>query len=318
MSGTLWIYALAVFAAIFACRLSKAVHASVAVFAAVNLFSALATMDTGSPHAAFTALTFVSLAGFFAALKPQHTRHLVTVGYYIFTFSIAATLMQFNLAPDLRHGISGNASMNGSLIALAWPFALKCIARGPMRYKDMRSGIYTALAFTTILMTGATIPLLMISAMVVSFAVSHRHAPWAWLAVAPLAAGYLIYGDVVLSDTGRYAHWRDVFNFYVSSGNWFFGMGAGTYQIIFGLLPSGMAQWAHNDFLQLLFETGAVGLASVIAVVFYALKGYGAKPWVVAGIAGYVVCACFGFPGHMPLHAFLGGSLVWISHKGLA
>lgn len=68
-------------------------------------------------------------------------------------------------------------------------------------------------------------------------------------------------GAAVTSALWRLAHWRDVLVMYREGGpaRLAFGYGLGSSDVLTGTLP-------HNDYLRLLFEGGAIGLASVLAV----------------------------------------------------
>lgn len=132
-----------------------------------------------------------------------------------------------------------------------------------------------------------------------------RAAAVAGTGVALVAIGYVLLSASFVSANERIAIWRDTFDHLSLFG---FGIGsfAETFPTIahhFQLLTERPAQ-AHNDFLQVWFETGAVGFAIFIAFIVATMRvPFTAGHLVLAGI---LIEACFAFPFQMPATAFIG------------
>jgi O-antigen ligase len=103
----------------------------------------------------------------------------------------------------------------------------------------------------------------------------------------------------------RTAIWRDTFD-HVSLLGYGIGSFAETFPKIaqhFVLVSSRPAQ-AHNEFLQVWFETGAIGLALMLALFCLLLRTPFTSGHLV--ITGILTEACLAFPFQMPATAFIG------------
>jgi O-antigen ligase len=67
-----------------------------------------------------------------------------------------------------------------------------------------------------------------------------------------------------------------------------------------GLKREGMAIYAHNEYLQILVETGVVGFMIVIWGIAALLWAARREPWLCAALAGPAVHAFFEFSFHTP------------------
>lgn len=88
----------------------------------------------------------------------------------------------------------------------------------------------------------------------------------------------------------------------------FNGHGLGLYYVLFPVFDTHgdpfllRSDHAHNEYLELLFEIGPVGLAFFLALVAWAFRfGRGIELYILAAL---LVEAMFGFPFHMPVTAF--------------
>jgi hypothetical protein len=80
------------------------------------------------------------------------------------------------------------------------------------------------------------------------------------------------HGGSATSALWRLTMWWRVIRTYAEGRpyQWFLGRGVGASEAMFGILP-------HNDYLRLLFETGAVGLIAFLGLVFSAWRGMEAR-----------------------------------------
>ncbi len=141
---------------------------------------------------------------------------------------------------------------------------------------------------------------------------SDKFTPKAFALSFVIAIAAVLAVPDLLSSTGRFGFWKYVFDMWVNSDKQMFGFGTGAGAVVF---QHTKMIWAHNDYLQLLFDNGMAGLSAALVVLFYALKESLDRPWLFSSIMGYASCAVFNFPSHMPLHAFVGLSLVWFAHR---
>jgi len=98
----------------------------------------------------------------------------------------------------------------------------------------------------------------------------------------------------------RFATWRDATRVVTVNGS-----GIGTFQAGFkSSLPHMLVQHAHNDAIELLVETGAVGLglALIIGLMIFALASW--EQLIV--LSALLIEAMLGYPFHMPGTAFIG------------
>lgn len=76
----------------------------------------------------------------------------------------------------------------------------------------------------------------------------------------------------------RFKMWPAVFDFWLDKGSFWFGMGLGSFRHFGSVIQTQINVevghwwlWAHNDWLQVLFETGVIGLSATILVVVAAM-----------------------------------------------
>ena len=104
-----------------------------------------------------------------------------------------------------------------------------------------------------------------------------------------------------------------------SDGIGMFGSGVGSYGFISSqMLPDGHPMHAHNDYLELVYELGAIG-ALLGALFVWELRGPLNSSRLV--LIAFAVEACFGFPTHLPVtvavaalaagYAVRGRAVVW-------
>lgn len=124
----------------------------------------------------------------------------------------------------------------------------------------------------------------------------------------------------------RFEMWADAMTWWKINASWVFGTGTGTFRH-FGSIVQGIYHfqddgknwwtWLHSDALQLIFETGLLGLFS--AIVFLGVCLYRAfkalRFEIVASIVAYIVMALGNYPLRLAEFATLGMVLLTISIK---
>ncbi len=233
-------------------------------------------------------------------------------------------------------GISGNPSMNGCLIAITihpaykWLHA-KVLHSDAPAWSKQNDAIKDGMAALVVLgaiacaLTGASIPAGVLVVTCIACMISQEgRVTWpifygsAALALFVLGVGYALDPVHFFHSTGRFQAWRTIFDWWYSSGKILFGHGTGMGSVVFynaarSDMSFGPFYWAHNDYLQILFDNGVVGLASFLIALFYTLKKAFDRPWLFASLSGYAATMLFNFPLHVPVHAIVGAALVWFA-----
>jgi O-antigen ligase len=190
----------------------------------------------------------------------------------------------------------------GSIDAAVMAIALPVVA--------LRSGIPTALRVTYgglflvgVLAAGGSTGVAATAVALGAYALARGSRALAALATAGALGGLLalpraeLIGDL-LGGNGRYPVWRMALEWWgAMPWPWIpLGLGTGAFawwfpaeQIRVGWTFAGIFTWAHNDWLQILIEQGAIGLALVLALYLLALarawRDRLDRPWLFAALA---------------------------------
>lgn len=98
---------------------------------------------------------------------------------------------------------------------------------------------------------------------------------------------------------GRLANWRDAFQWWGPQASWIFGTGTGSYQWIGPQIAprkTDIFLFMHNEYLQALFEQGALGVLLFGIVGFYAFKGAKYRHWLFMTFVGLSVMCLAQYP----------------------
>lgn len=195
-----------------------------------------------------------------------------------------------------------NSSMNGAFIALGLPLI-------PF--------VFWPIGILAIFMSAASVPIAVLVAILVGYAITktHRKTTLA-LGLACVGLAFLLTPQLT-NDSGRFPQWVATINYFLQSIDHVSGSGAGTYYLhgsVISLqrhLPiDTLWAFAHNDWLQIGFETGTAGFLSVAllacVMLFYSRK----KPTVFASLCGLYVFGMFDMPLRYLPTAFLSAILL--------
>ncbi len=136
--------------------------------------------------------------------------------------------------------------------------------------------------------------------------------------------GYLMQGKVLLDNSGRFNIWKISMEYWAHTANYWTGLGAGTFQMLGPFIQviyyaeQGVKEnaviagftWLHNDWLQVLFETGIIGLGLVGAIFIRAIFLLRRKPAYFASLVTFGTVAIIQMNIHWFLTACLGAFLV--------
>lgn len=305
---------------VWVCAVLRAnVHWSVALLVAVLMASGVNasqwTLISREASVSLLGLSLVLL--FFSAMGNRSI--VLELGFSAFMLSSLYTLFTQN-----KLGFMANESMNGCLIAMTMPLAM-------MRAGSQRTGGYDLVAdlqvimvlllgVSTVLFTGEATPIMMLAGMVIADVLASR--AWGrliWI-IVPLGLGYLVQGDQLWAPRGRIEYWKTILSWWWDSGKHWFGMGLGSGQVIFPL--EGIAAnarkwvfWAHNDYVQAVFELGLVGAGALIVAIVSAAWRSRSRPLLFQAVVGVAVMMMFNSPFHHAVTAFFGAAILWLVYE---
>jgi hypothetical protein len=314
MENTSWVILLGGFALLYAYSIAHVIHPSIGGALLVLLLSGLYSVGWGfaGTDAAYSLAVVVVLAwGVYNATRLAdvvakglgllHGITLVSIlGPWLFTFK-----------PSL--GIMGNPSMSGCLLVMTYPFVSVWIGERLWTWVGLPT-----LSVIALFSVQASVPIGMAAVGMGVFALTISPV-WAAWAGGVLGIGLLLQGPKELfSSTGRFEFWWDTLSFWWHRGNHLFGFGLGSFPKLSALngftLGHPSFHWMHNDWAQLLFETGYVGLASVLVAFGFVMSRAWGRPILFASLACYASGAFFNFFAHSALTAFVGCALVGLTY----
>lgn len=119
--------------------------------------------------------------------------------------------------------------------------------------------------------------------------------------------------------SGRWPVWVATMQWWWTHASHWMGTGAGSYFVlgpnvqkqVLGQLSDWLL-WMHNDWLQVLFEQGVIGLALLLTTFACALRATARshRYWLVSSLAAYGATMCGNYPNHLPVPGFFGAFLV--------
>lgn len=228
-------------------------------------------------------------------------------------------------------GIMLNTSMEGTFLSIMFAYILH---KGP--FKVSQNKILLILG-TVIIATICTTSSMGVFGIILSLT---AHRLWArhllrthmFIIVIIFISALAVIGDKLFSDSLRFVAWTWSFEWWLPNANKFFGTGLGTF---WGLGPwiqdTGVAKnctalssdavcesakfayqyknyytFMHNDFLQMVFETGALGLGTFITFIITSWRRIWDNTWLLPVFAVFSFNAFFNMPFHYPITAIIG------------
>ncbi len=134
--------------------------------------------------------------------------------------------------------------------------------------------------------------------------------------------GWWIQGEDLLKGSGRYFIWQLSFDYWINKANIWIGTGTGSFFMYGPSLQFTNAVilkkepgferffWMHNDWLQVLFEIGIIGLLIVTIIFIIAVWRARNNPSVFAGILTLGGVALTQMPLRWPLFGMLGAVFI--------
>lgn len=228
-------------------------------------------------------------------------------------------------------GAIGNPSMSISFMIAVLPVAMKQATPQARRWMVFA-------VFISALISKSSIALGMLAAGGVIYFLMQRKYIWFTLAPIPIAIGHFTLGRDLFSSGTRFEMWKLFMHVWAFNPvNWLWGMGYGTFGVFsrniqhtladpelgpkykkaLGLSESLYVQdknwwtWLHNDWLQMLFETGVIGLALFTLLYFKILTRFFCRDekFELASAILFGIVMLLNYPLHMHLPTLFGAWL---------
>lgn len=190
-----------------------------------------------------------------------------------------------------------------------------------------------ALMFLAVVVSKSTTALLTILVIISGYLISN----YGFKAIAyliPFSAsiygiGAYAVGNKFLGDSGRFRIWKMMFGFWEQKANHFIGTGPGSFWIYSQTIqkpnwngaPERLAvfPWMHNDWLQILFEQGYIGISCVLFLFAAMLWKSFDRPILFSIVLGFGFIGITQFPLHLFYFQLLGVGLIYnvfrVSHE---
>lgn len=210
-------------------------------------------------------------------------------------------------------GSLSNPSMNSSLIVVTLPFLIDRTA-GYIRWAAI------ALSVAAVFLSKGSIGIGMLAVLGGLYAV--REGYWKLLLAAPIPIilGAVIWGQTLFDSSGRVHMWKFfIGNMLNNPINYAFGTGYGTFgsfssylQRIHKVGGNDWWMWLHNDWLEIFFTLGVVGLVLAVCVYLSALMRFYVRSEHPEAISLVLLGLMMGmnYPAHHPISALFAAWLV--------
>lgn len=225
-------------------------------------------------------------------------------------------------------GMLGNPSMSMSFMVALLPIAL-------VQSTKSSRWILISLVAVSVLLSKSSIALGMLALLAVVYA-AYRNIYLIFLAPSAMALGYGILGKDLLSDGLRFKMWGFFMERWASNpANWLWGMGYGSFGVFSRHIQRGVKQlpdgseiklwapvhedhwwtWMHNDWLQIIFELGIIGILLAVPVYFLALKRLHRMKYnhALLSLAMFGILMVFNYPLHVHLSSLFGAWLMMVA-----
>lgn len=316
--------------------LGWALYSATRVFAEpISQFGQFATKIDASSAYSFAALIVIVLGAMLIPSPKQMMRNLA------FAALVNAVVILWQRAHgQVMASAMDNSALDGTFIALCFPLTIRealiywrCHKSMPPLRKEVElvqmfwMGLWVLLPLLAVIACLATTPVLMISAGAGVFLTAYvwnRREKMGWPVVLVVLGAVAVFLQAsglyqggfghFIDDSGRYTQWDLFLKFFFEKANLWTGTGMGTFERLGPMIQHSSAEarrngffiWAHNDWLQILFEMGFIGLGlSALFLAKLSARSF-PTPWKMATLASFAVAMLFQMPMHHFLTAFYG------------
>ena len=236
------------------------------------------------------------------------------------------------LNPFYCGGFLGNASINSTFIACTIP--LFAFNETKKDIDNLLSTIGGAVAFIfvamipllAVVLSGSSMGVGVAIVAIVSYLISLKTSYMTNTTIKitsiivvsciGLTISYLTFGENLFDASGRFYILPIGWDWLMTYGSWALGEGQGASQLIVPLIqklsgpPRSYFYFFHNDWFQIFFELGIVGIFfSGLVGVCALIKSY-SRPWLFSAVCAYGTAMLGNFPLHVASFAVLGVFLI--------
>lgn len=204
---------------------------------------------------------------------------------------------------SVGHGLFNADSMDATFIAMTIPMSLYINNKHlGLKWRILVSAIPILTVFRAVSIgAGGSTPVFVLATQVASYLVATRHSYFILPTFASLFGfGYWARGEAIYSSPDRISNWKLFMSWWWENANIYLGSGSGTFQWLGPAIQNradNLYVWMHNDFMQIAFEQGLLGIALAVALLVTCLRRAWERPWLVASIGG----VCFSMLTQFPL-----------------
>lgn len=267
-------------------------------------------------HVSFSFASVFIGAFFLTEFKREWMPSLKLILNIIFYASLIRTLYPHRLYADPHGAFSANASMNGVLLAVLLPLALMHIK------KPLYQVLLWALTLWAVVLTKSSVPFGAFGIVTLVLFGNFIKDYFLMLGALPFLglAGYFLVPDF-LNSNGRMFNWNFIMNYWEFNVDHWLGSGLGT---VISIIPTVQRMqhatgqqfeawmWLHNDWMQLLFELGIIGMVLGLVTLGYLTIKAKSNTYLLASLLGFAGSALFDYPLRLPIHAFSFFALMWL------
>ena len=221
----------------------------------------------------------------------------MTVFRCIGVVSSAMILFRFSMG-WVPYGVLMQGSMDGCFLVALLPLYFS-------RWKELLFAIIAIFA------VGQSWPLGCFFAVLGLFClVRRRYLLFGAAFALSIVLGYALVGDQLFNSSGRVKMWGICMSWWAQSADWMSGMGAGSFRILGVMLSQTIEKFTflHNDWLQILFEQGIIGV--IMTLILYVKGCLRSGESLFLALAAYGLWGCANMPLRYPLAALYGAFLI--------
>ncbi len=276
-------------------------------------------------HSSATALLLLIVIPVVVWLTPRRFRQYFTVALICALFlNLIPLAMTSGVVNVPARGLFDCESFDAGIMAAILPVAVVPFA---LQATAWRGHVLVALSFlvplAATIVTRTTTGFYILAAIGVGMAGYKRGFARKFILSctgATVALGLAFAANGLTHTSGRWAGWKFFMKWwgdYGSPWTYLVGMGGGTFQYLGTLIQisqkgldaftGGGWLWLHNDWLQILFEYGVLGLLIAGCVFAWAVATSRHRPWVAIGLAAMAFLSTAQFPMHWIL------TQVWVT-----
>lgn len=199
-------------------------------------------------------------------------------------------------------GMGMNSSMDGTLMAIAFPIVLSRLPG-----KSLFKYIYILLPIIATFATGSSIGIggIILSSLIMYFdeRPSMRDSLIAFVLVSIIIYSSYHINPKFFSDSKRVVCWVWSMDYWWDHANHWIGLGLGSFKVIGPYIQlvtnNEVNNWyvdMHNDWLQVIFETGFIGLILCLISAGFILYRSTKHTWLFSSVLTYLICSLVNYP----------------------